>query len=101
MTTIKRRVRQYPVEFKIDAVKLVLEQGYSVREAATRLDIPANSLFSWKRQYAEGRLVPGYKRAQPTPEEAELKRLQAEAKRLAMENEILKKASSYFAKQLK
>ena len=46
MSNGKRQVRQYPVEFKVDAVKLVLEQGYSVREAARSLDVPANSLFS-------------------------------------------------------
>lgn len=101
MSIEKRQVRQYPVEFKIDAVKLVLEQDYSVREAARRLDIPANSLFSWKRQYLEGRLLPGYQRAQAKPEELELRRLQAEVKRLEMENDILKKAASYFARQLK
>ncbi len=101
MSIGKRQIRQYPVEFKIDAVKLVLEQDYSVREAARRLDISANSLFSWKRQYLEGRLVPGYKRVQPKPEELELRRLQAEVKRLEMENDILKKAASYFARHLK
>ena len=44
-----------------------------------------------------GRLVPGYPRAQPTPEEAEVKQLRAVIKRLEMENEILKKASTYEA----
>ncbi len=94
----KRVVRQYEVEFKLDAVRLVEEQGYSVPEASQRLGIPKSNLSNWRRQYREGRLMPGYQRAQPTPEEAELRQLRTEIKRLEMENEILKKASAFFAR---
>ena len=94
----KRVTRQYEVEFKLYAVRLVEEQGYSVPEAAQRLGIPKSNLTNWHKQYREGRLAPGYRRAQPTAEETELRRLRAENKRLEMENEILKKASAYFAR---
>ena len=93
-------IRQYDMEFKLSAIKLVEKQGYSVPEAAESLGIPKSNLYTWRRQYLEGRLAPGHKRAQPTPEEAELRRLREENKRLKMEAEILKKASAYFAKQL-
>lgn len=94
----KRVVRQYEAEFKLDAVQLVEEQGYSVPGAAQRLGIPKSNLSNWCRQYRAGRLLPGHPRAQPTAEEVELRRLRAENKRLEMENEILKKASAYFAR---
>jgi len=94
----KRITRQYEVEFKLDAVRLVEEQGYSVPEAAQRLGVPKSNLSNWLRQYREGRLMPGYQRAQQTHEEAELRQLRAEIKRLEMENEILKKASAFFAR---
>ena len=94
----KRVVRQYEVEFKLDAVRLVEEQGYSVPEASQRLGIPKSNLSNWRRQYREGRLMPGCQRAQPTPAEAEVRQLRAEIKRLEMENEILKKASAFFAR---
>ena len=68
----KRVLRQYPVEFKIDAVRLLEEKGYTMSEAATSLGIPQANLTKWRRQYREGRLVSGQKRALPTPEEAEL-----------------------------
>ena len=42
--------------------------------------------------------MPEYQRAQPTPGEAEVRQLKAEIKRLEMENEILKKASAFFAR---
>ncbi len=66
MSEGKRVVRQYPMEFKVDAVKLLEEQGYTVSEAANSLGIPQANLTKWRKQYREGRLVPGHKRAQPT-----------------------------------
>ncbi len=98
MSEGKRVVRQYPVEFKIDAVKLLEEQGYTISEAANSLGIPQANLTKWRKQYREGRLLPGHKRAQPTAGEAELRRLQSEVKRLEMELAIVKKAAIYFAK---
>ncbi len=97
----KRVVRQYEAEFKMDAAKLVEEKGYTVSEAAERLGVPKANISRWLRQYRQGRLVSGHKQAQPTANEAELRRLKDEVKRLELENEILKKAASYFAKHLK
>ncbi len=75
MSEGKRVVRQYPMAFKVDAVKLLEEKGYTVSEAADSLGIPQANLTNWRRQYREGRLLPGYKRAQPTAAEAEVRRL--------------------------
>ena len=93
--------RQYDIEFKIDAAKLVAEQGYSVPEASERLGIPSGNVVRWVRQYRQGKLVPGHKQAQPTEQESEVRRLRAQIKQLEMENEILKKASAFFAKNQK
>ena len=84
----KRVVRQYPVEFKIDAVELVEKKGYGITEAARSLGISESNIHKWRttgtsfgrKQYREGRLVIGHKRAQPTADEAELRRLQVEMK---------------------
>ena len=72
--------RQYDIEFKMDAAKLVAEQGYNVPEAGERLGVPSGNIVRWVRQYRQGKLVPGHKQAQPTEQEAELKRLRAEVK---------------------
>ena len=93
----KRSYKQYPKEFKDEAVALVLEQGYSVPEAAKSLGIAANMLYRWKElreQQAEGKAL-------VEDERDELKRLRKENKELRMEKEILKKASAFFAKEMK
>lgn len=95
--TQKRSYKQYPKEFKDEAVALVLEQGYSVPEAAKSLGIAANMLYKWKElheQQAEGKAL-------VEDEREELKRLRKENKELRMEKEILKKASAFFAKEMK
>lgn len=91
--------RSYDVSFKIDTVELIEKQGYSVPEAARSLGIPAGNLYKWQAQYREGRLQLGKTKAQPTEAEAKQRELEAEVRRLRTENEILKKAAAYFAKE--
>ena len=90
-----KTAKRYTSEFKLDAVKLVLNEGYSVSKAAERLGVSGKTLGIWKEQYEEGRLVAGFKRAQATPEEQELRRLREELRQTKLENEILKKASAF------
>jgi transposase len=93
----KRSYKRYPKEFKDEAVALVLEQGYSVPEAAKSLGIAANMLYRWKElheQQVDGKML-------AEDERDELKRLRKENKELRMEKEILKKASAFFAKEMK
>lgn len=93
----KRTHKQYPKEFKEEAVSLVLNQGYSVPEAAKLLGIASNMLYRWKEQVEqqlEGKVL-------VESEREELKRLRKEVKELRMEKEILKKASAFFAKEMK
>jgi transposase len=93
----KRTYKQYTKEFKEEAVALVLEQGYSVPEAAKSLGIATNMLYKWKDKIEAEREGKALKE----DEREELKRLRKEVKELRMEKEILKKASAFFAKEMK
>ena len=93
----KRTYKQFSIEYKEEAVALVREQGYSVPEAAKSLGIASNMLYRWKEQVEsqlEGKSL-------SEGERDELKRLRKEVKNLRMEKEILKKASAFFAKEMK
>ena len=95
--TTKRTNKQYPKEFKEEAVALVLEQGYTVPEAAVSLGLNANLLYKWKDKIVEqqqGISLSGGERE-------ELKALRKENKTLRMEKDILKKASAFFAREMK
>jgi len=94
--------RQFTREFKLEAVRLVVEDKRPVAEVARQLGIRADMLRAWRRQL-EGRAglsaeeaFPGHGHA-PTADE-EVRRLRREVERLRQERDFLKKAAAYFAK---
>ena len=93
----KRAYKTYPKEFKEEAVALVTEQGYTVPEAAKSLGVATNLLYKWKEKIEAEKAGENLKES----ELEELKRLRKEVKVLRMEKEILKKASAFFAKEMK
>ena len=86
--------RKYSQEFKLDAINLVIEQGYSRTEAARSLSINAVMLGRWVNEYQseQGQSFRG--NGKLSPEQLELRQLREENKRLKMEKEILKKAAA-------
>lgn len=93
----KRTHKSYPDQFKEEAVALVREQGYTVPEAAKALGITTGLLYRWKDKQ-DARLEG---KALAESEREELIRLRKENRTLLMEKEILKKASAFFAKEMK
>jgi transposase len=96
-----KKRKYYSKQFKIDAVKLVTEQGYKVSEAARNLGIHHTSLRHWKKQFETdgNQSFPG--KGYISTEKEELYRLRKENKQLRMEREILKKATAFFANESK
>ena len=93
--------KQHSPEFKLDAINLVLEQGYSRAEAARSLDVNANMLGRWVKEYQTDKDKAFRGNGVLTPEQEEIRQLKAEVKRLKMEKEILKKATAFFAGETK
>ncbi len=93
-----RRRRQYTPEFKREAVALVTEQGYAVTAAARNLGINSNLLHRWKAAVQQHQAVAFPGQGHQTPEQAELRQLREDNRRLRMEREILKKATAFFAR---
>ena len=97
MTTRKK----YSKEYKLDAVSLVTEQGYSRVEAARSLGINVNMLGRWvkEEETGDGRAFRG--NGKLTPEQEEIRTLKSQVNRLRLEKEILKKATVFFAAETK
>ncbi len=93
--TSKRRT--YTREFKVEAVRLVTEDGCSIREAAESLGVSTNAVRTWRKQLENeaDNAFPGKGRISSRDEQ--LRRLQKENRRLRMERDILKKATAFFA----
>ena len=86
--------KRFPEEFKIEAVRQVIERGYPVAEVSARLGVSTHSLYKWMK---DQQLPAGHRQEQVSQTE-ELRRLKAELKRVTEERDILKKAAAYFAK---
>jgi len=88
--------RKFTREFKIGAVKLVNQQGYSISDAARSLGVDANSVREWVGKFSA---QPGMAPSGDGALAAEIQRLRQENSRLTMERDILKKAAAFFAKE--
>jgi transposase len=86
--------KQYSKEFKLDAISLVLDQGFTRREAARSLNINSQMLGRWVKEHQaeEGQAFRG--NGKLTPDQEEIRKLKAQVKRLEMERDILKKATA-------
>lgn len=94
--------RRFSKEFKIGAVKLVTEQGYSSADVARRLDVDRKSIQEWLAKYApefDASTANQDFSEDPKVLQEELRRLRRENDRLRMERDILKKAAAYFARE--
>ena len=89
--------RTYTREFKLQAVRMLTDQGLSVAEVARRLGVGENCLRNWRKaaRHQGQDAFPG--QGNPSPAEEELYRLRAEVQRLRAERDLLKKAAAYFA----
>jgi transposase len=91
---------RYTKEFRLEAVKLVTEEGLSWMEAARRLCLPTSTLANWVKASKAGKLGDVGKKYRPLTEmEMELARTKKELVEVKMERDILKKAAAYFAKE--
>lgn len=97
MTSKKQTNKRYPEEFKQEAVSLVLEQGYTITEAADAVGVDRKLIYNWKNKIEQAKAP----NALSSSERAELLALRKENKNLRIEREILKKASAFFAKEIK
>jgi transposase len=96
-TKLKKMPKQgYTAEFRELAVKRV-KAGQSIGAVARELGLIEQTLRNWVKAAAAGKLNgPGTKEV--TAEQMELSRVRAENIRPKRENEILKKATAYFAR---
>jgi transposase len=94
---VTRRV--FTKEFKVEAVRLVKEQGVSIAQACRDLDLHDTVLRQWiKDQESDAEnAFPGH--GVQKPDTAEVAALRKEIAKLKMERDILKKAAAWFAKE--
>ena len=85
--------RCYSIEFKKEAVQLMILDGLSATEVSTKLGVNTNQLYWWKRLYLDDQQGDAASKQPNSPKEmaAEIDRLRKELRRSEQINQILKK----------
>jgi len=94
--------KRYSKEFKLDAISLVVDQGYTRIEAARSLDVNAHMLGRWIKEHKaddDGHAFRG--NGKLSSEQEEIRRLKQENRHLKLERQILKEATVFFVKETK
>jgi len=89
---------KYDPGYKKEVCRRVVEGGESVAKVARELGINENTVHTWKHDYKKSGIDSFPGSGNLRPEDAEMRKLQKELRELREENEILKKAAAYFAK---
>ena len=98
MTTTGKR---YDKDFKLGAVKMVIERGRSAKSVAADLGISYDTLHRWLKEYKSDPQNSFRGSGRLRPEEEEMRRLKRENQDLREENAILKKAAAIFVNHRK
>lgn len=90
-----KRIRpNFTPEFRLESAQLVLDQGYSVKEAAEAMNVGKSTMDKWVRQLKDERGGITSKATPMTPDQLKIRELEKKIKRIEMEKEILKKATA-------
>ena len=96
----RKRYKPYTREFKVEAIRLAELGDKTASQVARELGLRVNQIWKWKQQL-EREAAAGGPAKRGRPADDELARLRRENARLKEENEILKKAAIYFAREPK
>ena len=87
--------RNFSAEFKRESAQLVVDQNYTVADAASAMDVGLSTMTRWVKQLRDERQGKTPKTSPITPEQIEIRELRKKKlQRIEMENEILKKATA-------
>jgi transposase-like protein len=90
-----RSKKTFSLEFREDAVKMVIDGSRPIAQVARELGINEGTLGNWVVKYRRDHV--GEEPALDVSERARLRELERQLREVKMENEFLKKAASYFA----
>lgn len=85
----------------MEAVRRIERTGEPVSRVATDLGVNENTMHGWLKRYREKPMMPFPGSGMLSPEDEQVRKLEREIRELREENEILKKAAAYFAKNQK
>ena len=91
---MNQRERSYSPQFRLEAAQLVVEQGYTIKQACESMGVKKSTLENWVRQLRRERQGDTPKSAALTAEQRKIQELGKKIRQIEMEKDILKKATA-------
>ena len=98
---MKEKRRQFDREFKLRAVQMIKDQGLSVVQVCRDLNLGETAVRRWMAQFDAERGGQSGIGKPLTAEQQRIRQLENENRQLRQDNDLLKKASAFFARELK
>ena len=99
--TKQQKRRNFDTSFKLQVVQMIKQQGLSVGDVCKDMQLGETAVRRWLTQFeAEQSGLPGIGKPL-TPEQQRIRQLEAENRQLKGDVDILKKASAFFARELR
>lgn len=92
--------RSFTPEFKKECAELVIKHGYKVKQAAEAMNVGLSTMQRWLSQYRQELQGHTPKASAITPEQIRIQQLEEELRQLKSDNDLLKKASAFFAQEM-
>lgn len=92
-------MKKYTKEFKLGAVRMVEDEGMSPSRVSKDLGVSSAALWRWLGEYRKNKAGSFPGKGNLAPEDAKMKELEKENRRLRMERDLLKKTIVFFAEQ--
>lgn len=96
-----KQAKKYSAEYKMEAIRRLEQTGESVAKVAADLGVNENTMHGWIKRHREKPVNPFPGSGKLSDDDEKMRKLEREIRELREENEILKKAAQYFAKNLK
>lgn len=96
-----KKYRKFDVSFKLEVVKMIKDQDLSVAQVCRDMGLGETAVRRWVQQYEAEQLGGGGIGKPLTTEQQRIRQLEQQVRELKMDNDILKKATVFFARELK
>lgn len=98
---MKKQRRTFDASFKLQVVRMIVDQGITVFQICQDMNLGETAVRRWLSQH-EAELQGQSGIGKPlTAEQQRIRQLEAENRQLKQDNDILKKASAFFARELR
>lgn len=96
-----KKYKTYDNAFKLEIARMVVDQGLTMAQVSNEMNVGRTAVQRWVDQYKADQLGQAGIGKPLTSEQQRIRQLEQENRQLRSDNDLLKKVSAFFARELK